>query len=173
MTLRPVSDGFVHHTAVPMSPDYYRAIQREKKRGLTRKERRTARKIAKKFERAMMRKLEEIAINRGFDGISYTDIAFDSGRVYKGRGFKKVGAHTLGYNDRAYAVSAAGNYSERKPSDELLEAIGRTFAKGIRFHRIRRNFALRPHSAVSNTACPGTYLKAQVDQIEHIARKRS
>jgi UDP:flavonoid glycosyltransferase YjiC (YdhE family) len=172
MTIRPVELVFVHHTAMPMPEGYARLLEMEF--GHKDPERRKrARKEARKLERQMMTTIEEIALERGFDGISYTDIIFESGRVYMGRGFTKIGAHTLNYNSSAYGLSAAGNFSDEKVPNRMLEGYARTIAKGIKRRRIKKTFKVRPHSAVSATECPGDDLRRNLDEIAHRARRKA
>ena len=112
-------------------------------------------------ERAEMRNLQHIAFSRGFNDISYSFIVFPSGRIYEGRGLHIEGAHTLGYNDSAYGIAAAGNYETSRPTNAMLEA----------FRWLRRDYLalktrpLRPHSNVYPTACPGKFLIAKLPSI--------
>lgn len=172
MTIRPVEWVFIHHTALPMPPEYSKWLKIEFDRFRSPKERRHARRNAKRLERQMMRRLEEIAINRDFDGISYTDVVFESGRVYNGRGFKKIGAHTLGYNERGYGISAAGDFSRVAPTQRMLHGMAGTIAKGVRWRRIKKVFNTAPHSAVKATACPGAELKAEIPTIVHMVKRK-
>ncbi len=58
----------------------------------------------------------------GWDDIGYNFLVGGDGRVYVGRGFHRVGAHTRGYNDRSLAVSLMGNYVAATPGDAMLRA---------------------------------------------------
>ena len=112
-------------------------------------------------ERAEMRNLQAVARSRGFVDISYSFVVFPSGRIYEGRGKHREGAHTLGFNDTAYAASCAGNYDASRPSDKMIAAL----------RWLRRDYLnlkdrpLRPHSAVYGTACPGRYLRARLNEL--------
>lgn len=112
-------------------------------------------------EKAEMRNLDRIARSRGFAGISYSYVIFQSGRIYEGRGKGVEGAHTIGYNDTAYGVSAAGNYETAQPSDAMIAS----------YRWLRREYLglgskpLRPHSAVYSTACPGKNLRARLGEM--------
>jgi hypothetical protein len=116
---------------------------------------------SRKAERAEMRNLQQIAFSRGFSDISYSFIVFPSGRVYEGRGKGVEGAHTLGFNDTAYGAAAAGNYEVKVPSRRMVRS----------FRWLRREYLklgskpLRPHQAVSSTACPGKHLVARLSRI--------
>lgn len=112
-------------------------------------------------EEAEMRNLQNIAFQRGFNDISYSWIVFPSGRIYEGRGLGKAGAHTLNYNYTAYGAAAAGNYDIARPTNAMVKS----------FRWLRRKHAkladrpLRPHSAVYATACPGSFLRARLNEM--------
>ena len=42
------------------------------------------------------------------------------GRLYEGRGWNVVGAHTSGYNSVGYAVSFIGDFMETAPTDAAV-----------------------------------------------------
>ena len=62
------------------------------------------------------------------------------GRIWEGRygGVDRpvVGAHTLGFNDHAFAMSAIGNFDVRQPSRAMLEAYGALFAWKLSLHGV-------------------------------------
>ena len=45
------------------------------------------------------------------------------GRAYKGRGWGYEGAHTIGYNRDAVAISAIGDFETRRPDHAVRQAI--------------------------------------------------
>jgi hypothetical protein len=123
------------------------------------------RRQSRRMEKQHMRTLEQIALSRGFSGISYTHVVFPSGRVWFGRGFRKVGAHTMGYNSTGFGVAAVGNYETDKPTEALLTGIARTFRKARKWRKASKDARIRGHRDVSSTACPGKNLYAKLDQI--------
>ncbi len=66
--------------------------------------------------------------SRGWSDVGYNFLVDRFGRIWEGRagGVDRpvVGAHTLGYNDYAFAMSAIGNFETARPSAALLEAYG-------------------------------------------------
>ncbi|WP_310530070.1 N-acetylmuramoyl-L-alanine amidase, partial [Nocardioides sp.] len=70
--------------------------------------------------------------SRGWSDIGYNFLVDRFGRIWEGRygGVDKnvVGAHTLGYNDYSFAMSAIGNFDVVEPSDVMLRAYGSLFA---------------------------------------------
>ena len=115
-----------------------------------------------------MRELQQIAFSRGFSDISYSFLVFPSGRVYKGRGWGVVGAHTSGANSFAHAISFVGNYEASKPSKESLEAARDVIRQGVKQGHIKKGGFVTGHrdAAGASTACPGKYLFAKIDSIK-------
>ncbi len=122
--------------------------------------------------------------SRGWSDIGYNFVVDRFGRIWEGRygGVDRpvVGAHTLGYNENSFAMSALGNFEKARPSAAMLDAYGRLFAWKLSLHGIaaaseeewvgKRYFpAINGHRDAGRTACPGRYLYAQVPQIRTLA----
>ena len=52
--------------------------------------------------------------------IGYSFLIGGDGRVYEGRGWERVGAHTGGYNSRGYGVSFIGTFTSAYPSQAMI-----------------------------------------------------
>ncbi len=78
--------------------------------------------------------------SRGWSDVGYNFLIDRFGRIWEGRaggvGRPVVGAHTLGYNDDAFAASAIGNYQTRRPTTAMLRAFGRLFAWKLGLHGV-------------------------------------
>jgi hypothetical protein len=122
--------------------------------------------------------------SRGWSDVGYNFLVDRFGRIWEGRygGVDRpvVGAHTLGYNDNAFAMSAIGNFELRRPSNAMLQAYGALFAWKLSLHGVnaastrqwvtKRNFkAINGHRDAASTACPGKYLYARIPQIRQLA----
>ncbi|CAN5561330.1 hypothetical protein BH11ACT8_BH11ACT8_34330 [soil metagenome] len=122
--------------------------------------------------------------SRGWSDIGYNYLVDRFGRIWEGRygGVDRpvVGAHTLGYNDDAFAMSAIGNYEEVKPSNATVEAYGALFAWKLSLHGVyagsKRQYvtsryfqAINGHRDAAATACPGKYLYAKIPKIRRLA----
>ncbi|CAG2175552.1 unnamed protein product, partial [Oppiella nova] len=64
--------------------------------------------------------------NWHMDGRHWCDIGFNyllggDGRIYEGRGWYAVGAHTLGMNDKLVAIALIGNYESVAPPKKMLD----------------------------------------------------
>ncbi len=122
--------------------------------------------------------------SRGWSDIGYNFLVDRFGRVWEGRygGVDRpvVGAHTLGYNDYSFAMSAIGNFELVQPSDAVLQAYGAVFAWKLSLHGVsaastaqvvgKKTFqAINGHRDAAATACPGKYLYAQLPTIRSYA----
>jgi hypothetical protein len=122
--------------------------------------------------------------SRGWSDVGYNFLVDRFGRIWEGRygGVDRpvVGAHTLGYNDDAFAMSAIGNFETAHPSQAMLDAYARLFAWKLSLHGIRaddtrqyvtsRYFqAINGHRDAGQTACPGRYLYAKIPDIRRAA----
>jgi hypothetical protein len=122
--------------------------------------------------------------SRGWSDVGYNFLVDRFGRIWEGRygGVDRpvVGAHTLGYNDNAFAMSAIGNFEVRQPSQAMIQAYGALFAWKLSLHGVdasskkqyvtSRNFpAINGHRDAGSTACPGRYLYAKLPQIRELA----
>ncbi|MFC4784148.1 FG-GAP-like repeat-containing protein [Nocardioides sp. MAHUQ-72] len=122
--------------------------------------------------------------SRGWSDIGYNYLVDRFGRIWEGRygGIDRpvVGAHTLGYNDYSFAMSAIGNYDIHQPSQAMVQAYGALFAWKLSLHGVDASStsqqvgpstfqAINGHRDAGQTACPGRYLYAKVPRIRELA----
>jgi len=122
--------------------------------------------------------------SRGWSDVGYNFLVDRFGRIWEGRagGVDRpvVGAHTLGYNEYAFAMSAIGNFETAAPSDAMLRAYGQLFAWKLSLHGVSASSsrqwvgkqwmpAISGHRDVGQTACPGRYLYAKMPAIRQYA----
>jgi hypothetical protein len=122
--------------------------------------------------------------SQGWSDIGYNFLVDRFGRIWEGRygGVDRpvVGAHTLGYNDNAFAASAIGNFETTRPSRAMLRAYGRLFAWKLSLHGVSaaddRQFvtsdyfkAINGHRDAGSTACPGINLYNRIPRIRTLA----
>ena len=55
-----------------------------------------------------------------YEDIAYSFLVGEDGRIYEGRGWNKVGAHSYRYNSRSYGISFIGNYNFTLPNNAAL-----------------------------------------------------
>ena len=122
--------------------------------------------------------------SRGWSDVGYNFLVDRFGQIWEGRyggvGRPVVGAHTLGYNDDAFAMSAIGNFDTARPPQAVVDAYARLFAWKLSLHGIdadstkqwvtSQNFqAINGHRDAGQTACPGRYLYARIPDIRRAA----
>jgi hypothetical protein len=122
--------------------------------------------------------------SQGWSDIGYNFLVDRFGRIWEGRygGVDRpvVGAHTLGYNDNAFAMSAIGNFETARPSRAMIRAYGRLFAWKLSLHGVSasdgkqyvtsRYFkAINGHRDAGATACPGINLYNRIPRIRELA----
>ncbi|GEP35607.1 hypothetical protein NSZ01_33750 [Nocardioides szechwanensis] len=122
--------------------------------------------------------------SRGWSDIGYNYLVDRFGRIWEGRygGVDRpvVGAHTLGYNDYAFAMSAIGNFDIKKPPAAMVQAYGALFAWKLSLHGVDASSpsqlvgskafpAVNGHRDAASTACPGKYLYAKIARIRQLA----
>ena len=116
----------------------------------------------------------------GWSDIGYNFLVDRFGRIWEGRygGVARpvVGAHTLGYNEDSFAMSAIGNFETAQPSQRHARRLRRALRlearparhqgrRHRRGHRRRRFQAINGHRDAGSTACPGRYLYAKLPEI--------
>ncbi len=123
--------------------------------------------------------------SRGWSDVGYNFLVDKFGRIWEGRagGIDRpvVGAHTLGYNDYAFAMSAIGNFETVQPRAVMLQAYGSLMAWKLSLHGVDASStrqvvgpdafeAINGHRDAGSTACPGRNLYAKLSVIrEHAA----
>ena len=123
--------------------------------------------------------------SRGWSDVGYNFLVDRFGRIWEGRfgGVDRpvVGAHTLGYNDYAFAMSAIGNFETVRPSEAMIRAYSALFAWKLSLHdvdaastsqRVGRSYfkAINGHRDAGSTACPGQYLYDRLADIRRGAK---
>lgn len=101
-------------------------------------------------ERKVMRNIQRFHVGtRGYRDIAYNYVIFPSGRVYEGRGYNKVGAHTLNHNHDV-GICFAGNFTSAAPTDAAVASF-----KALRTRLEVSAGKAYPHSSTFATTCPG------------------
>lgn len=95
----------------------------------------------------------------------------EDGRVYEGRGWDKVGAHTLGWNKNSIAFAFFGNFNDRKPKPIALEALQNIISCGMKDGKISPHYTLYGHRDKRPTDSPGHHLYAEIRYFKHFHNK--
>ncbi|XP_077521918.1 peptidoglycan-recognition protein SC2-like [Amblyomma americanum] len=109
--------------------------------------------------------------NNRWPDIGYSFLIGGDGRVYEGRGFGVEGAHTIGYNKNAIAISFIGDFSRKKPNAKMLAAAKNLIACGVKKGLIKKGYRLHGHRDANCTSCPGNALYAIIRKWRHYGGK--
>ena len=148
----PVSEVWCHHSAGVSPPDLPQAKDDIEKQG----------------ERSTMRGIKNFHLDgRGWVDIAYNFVIMPSGRVYRGRGWTRQGAHTEGHNDHSVATCFAGNFEIEKPTDKAIKSARQLVARGKQLKRLTSTVRVGGHRDASGaqTACPGKHLYQRLGEI--------
>jgi hypothetical protein len=108
----------------------------------------------------------------GWCDIGYNYLVSRDGRVWRGRGATRIGAHVEGHNTGNVGISFIGTYTSTAPTQtqmcnaaKLLRRLHQDFS-GISLNRTD----VKGHRQLGSTACPGTALFNKIDTILAKAR---
>ncbi|XP_022213813.2 peptidoglycan-recognition protein LC isoform X6 [Drosophila obscura] len=94
----------------------------------------------------------------GWDHVGYNFLVGGDGRVYEGRGWDRVGAHTKGYNRGSIGISFIGTFTAIRPAQRQLKACQLLIDKGVQLKMLAPDFRLYGHRQLSATESPGEEL---------------
>jgi len=122
---------------------------------------------------AQMRSIQNYHMDtNGWDDIGYSFLIGEDGRVYEGRGWPVVGAHTLHYNAVSYGFCIIGNYMDRSPKQVALDATQDVIACGVQLGYITPDYELFGHRDARCTECPGDVLYSIIEKWPHCSTRK-
>lgn len=94
------------------------------------------------------------------DGNKWWDIGYNflvggDGYVYEGRGWKKEGSHTLGYNAKSIGIALIGTFNNMLPTADQMHGAKLLIQKGLELGYIQANYTLFGATQLSHTQSPG------------------
>jgi N-acetylmuramoyl-L-alanine amidase len=107
----------------------------------------------------------------GWCDIGYQYLVSRDGRLWKGRGARRLGAHVANNNTGNVGISVIGTYTSRKPTEHQLNRIA-ALVRGLHNEfNIRINSTrVKGHRDFGGTACPGNKLYDKLGTIRKRAR---
>lgn len=103
----------------------------------------------------------------GWNDIAYSFLIGGDGRVYEGRGWDRVGSHTLHYDYVSLAVSFMGNFNNTMPAPAALAAADKLLMCAMQRKAITPSYSLYGHQDVRDTECPGYTLYNAIRKWTH------
>ena len=98
----------------------------------------------------------------GWDDIGYNFLISSDGRVYVGRGWDAVGAHTKGNNFDSVGISFIGTYMKVQPTEAQLKACLELLDEGLRLQKLSDDYRVYGARQFSATESPGDMLYKQI-----------
>ncbi|XP_037828154.1 peptidoglycan-recognition protein LC-like isoform X3 [Lucilia sericata] len=106
-----------------------------------------------------VRVIQEFHMNSfEWDDIGYNFLISSDGRVYVGRGWDAVGAHTKGYNYDSVGITFIGTYMKIPPTEAQLNACLLLLEEGLRLNKLAPNYHVYGARQFSATESPGNML---------------
>ncbi|XP_013111330.2 peptidoglycan recognition protein [Stomoxys calcitrans] len=103
--------------------------------------------------------------------IGYNFLIGCDGKIYEGRGWGVVGAHTYGYNKISICIAFIGCFLSKLPTPAALNACKTLLNMGIAEGHLTSNFKLMGHLQCINTQSPGRKLYKEIQTWEHFYLK--
>lgn len=134
----PAAQVFVHHSVTAVTPDPY----------------------------LDMRTIEAVGLTR-FNQFPYSYVIHPrDGEIMEGCGLKR-GAHTAGRNSTAFGIGWVGDYTDRAPKAQQIDATRWLISDLTRQGLLEPSADILGHRDVDATACPGNKLYQILDLIRH------
>lgn len=110
-------------------------------------------------EIAAVRSIENFHVKaNGWNGIAYNWLVFQSGNIYEGRGWNRVGAHTEGQNSKSVGICFVINGDAHGADDNAWNAARRIIDEGVHLGSIASDYAIKGHHDYAVKSCPGAHV---------------
>ncbi|XP_065362614.1 peptidoglycan-recognition protein LC-like isoform X3 [Calliphora vicina] len=115
-----------------------------------------------------VRVIQEFHMNSlGWDDIGYNFLISSDGRVYVGRGWDTVGAHTKGYNYDGVGITFIGTYMNIDPTEAQLNACLLLLDEGLRLNKLAPDYNVYGARQLGATESPGNMLYNKIKKWKH------
>jgi N-acetylmuramoyl-L-alanine amidase len=91
----------------------------------------------------------------------------EDGRVYEGRGWNKVGAHTFGWNKVSVSFAFMGNFEEKEAAPLAISALKGIISYGLSQGLLSTDYKMYGHRDARPTIGPGDKLYSQIQTFDH------
>lgn len=95
--------------------------------------------------------------SKGWDGIGYNWFIEKDGKIVKGRDENKVGAHTIGYNDKSIGICLAGNFDATIPTEAQIASLASLLKEKVAQYSVPLENII-PHRKFAKKTCYGNKL---------------
>lgn len=101
----------------------------------------------------------------GWKAIGYSFVIFESGRIYEGRGWGQIGAHTPGKNSSAHGICFGMNGQVRPATAAVVASFRALINEGKKRGWVSYGWAIGGHRDFDDTTCPGDKVYAQLGEL--------
>ena len=116
--------------------------------------------VGQVIEVAALKQMDTYQV-RKFGRFSYQWAVFQSGRIYEGQGWGRIGAHVKGNNSRAYGIVLVINGDRQLPTEAAAESVRALLAAGVQGGFLASDFRTVGHGDVlEGYECPGELVRA-------------
>ncbi|XP_058061133.1 peptidoglycan-recognition protein LC-like isoform X3 [Anopheles bellator] len=111
------------------------------------------------------------------DGKNYDDIIYNfliggDGNIYEGRGWKKIGAHTQGYNSKSIGIAFIGDYNYvDTPSEKQMELLQKILQFGVEKRHLGAKYKIYASEQLEPTAPTGKLLLLALRKLHQFVDK--
>ena len=88
-------------------------------------------------------------------------------RVYEGRGWNKVGAHTFGWNKVSVSFAFMGNFHDKEADPLAIVALKGIISYGVSQGLLSTDYKMYGHRDARPTIGPGDKLYSQIQTFDH------
>ncbi|KAF5276549.1 hypothetical protein FQR65_LT03979 [Abscondita terminalis] len=106
-----------------------------------------------------------------FHDIGYNFLIGGDGKVYEGRGWHKVGAHTKGFNTRSLGIAFIGTFIDKLPNEQQLQAGKDLIQCAAELLELDPQYRLHGARQVSATQSPGLALYHEIQNWPHFNKR--
>ncbi|MBW3620938.1 MAG: N-acetylmuramoyl-L-alanine amidase, partial [Actinobacteria bacterium] len=117
-------------------------------------------------EMALLRQVERSHLGKGWSGLAYNFVVFQSGRVYEVRGWGREGAHTKGVNAHSVGIAFAIDGDRVRPTDAAWQAAKDLIEDGVAAGHLGDDVHVSGHNEHAAKACPGRHLVPHLHDLE-------
>ncbi|XP_050090115.1 peptidoglycan-recognition protein LE-like isoform X5 [Anopheles aquasalis] len=109
---------------------------------------------------------------KNYDDITYNFLIGGDAKIYEGRGWHKVGAHTQGYNSKSIGIAFIGNYEYvDKPTDKQMISLGRLLEHGVAERSVSSNYKVFASEHLEAEAKTGKWLVEALQKLPEFVNK--
>ncbi|KAF5298158.1 hypothetical protein FQA39_LY02582 [Lamprigera yunnana] len=106
-----------------------------------------------------------------FHDIGYNFMIGGDGKVYEGRGWHKIGAHTRNFNSRSLGIAFVGKYIDKLPNKSQLRVTRDLIHCAVLLKEIDESYKLYGARQVSGTLSPGLRLYQELQTWPHFSKR--